>query len=161
MGVLINGVPLLPTVGLAHPHLLPKSATNGATPAVPSDCTNIPGICGRYERIDPQQIVFSFRMPDGFKGIPTITLVAPGKSVDLNSIPNVRINRQSNATLRSDGGFMFGKRPPRIAITDVQLLNIDSSSGDVEALVEGRGFNQLWDRVFVNDVEVLAASRDF
>ena len=161
MGVLINGVPLLPTVGLAHPYLMPKSTTNGAAPAVASDCTNVQGICGRFERIDPQQVVFSFRMPDGFKGIPTITLVAPGKSVDLNSIPNVRINRTSNVTLKDDGAFMFGKRPPRVAITDVQLLNTDASSGDVEALVEGRGFNQAWDRVYVNDVEVKGANRDF
>lgn len=161
IGVLINGVPLLPTVGLAHPYLMPKSTTNSAAPAVSSDCTNVQGICGRYERIDPQQIVFTFRMPDGFKGIPTITLVAPGKSVDLNSIPNVRINRKANATLRDDGGFMFGKRPPRVAITDVQLLNIDSSSGSVEALVEGRGFNQLLDQVYVNDVEVSGVSMEF
>ena len=56
---------------------------------------------------------------------------------------------------------MFGKRPPRVAITDVQLLNTDASSGDVEALVEGRGFNQAWDRVYVNDVEVKGANRDF
>jgi hypothetical protein len=161
MGVLINGVPLLPTVGLAHPYLMPKSTSNGAAPAVASDCANVQGICGRFERIDPQQIVFSFRMQDGFQGIPTITLVAPGKSVDLNSIPNVRINRTSNVTLKDDGGFMFGKRPPRVAITDVQLLNIDANSGNVEALVEGRGFNQAWDRVYVNDVEVKGANRDF
>ena len=159
MGVLINGVPLLPTVGLAHPDLMPKSA-NGAAPAVASDCANVQGICGRFERIDPQQIVFAFRMQDGFKGIPTITLVAPGKSVDLNSIP-VRINRQPNVTLRDDAGFMFGKRPPRLAITDVQLLNMDSSSRYVEALVEGRGFDPFLDRVYVNDVEVRGRNKDF
>ncbi|HEU4836086.1 MAG TPA: hypothetical protein VFS90_16780 [Pyrinomonadaceae bacterium] len=160
MGVLINGVPLLPTVGLAHPQLMPRSTTNSAAPAVVSDCTNVQGICGRYERIDPQQIVFSFRMHDAFKGIPTITLVAPGKSVDLNTIPNVRINRKSNSMLRDDGPFMFGKRPPRLSISDVQLLNVDSNSGTMEALVEGRGFDVLSDRVYVNDVEVRGLRKD-
>lgn len=159
MGVLINGVPLLPTVGLAHPYLMPKSTTNSAAPAVASDCTNVQGICGRYERIDPQQIVFSFKMPDGFRGIPTITLVAPGKSVDLNSIPNIRINRRSNLTLKDDGSFMFGKRPPRVSIADVQLLSTDSNFGTLEALVEGRGFGAS-DRVYVNDIEVLTPSKD-
>ncbi|HEX5602092.1 MAG TPA: hypothetical protein VFX63_06050 [Pyrinomonadaceae bacterium] len=158
MGVLINGVPLLPTVGLAHPYLMPKSTTSG-TPAVVSDCTGVQGICGRFERIDTQQVVFTFRMPDAFKGIPTITLVAPGKSVDLNTIPGIRINRTSNRTLRDDGGFMFGKRPPRVSIEDVQLLNIDLSSGTVEALVEGRGFRDA-DKVYVNNEEVEKESKE-
>ena len=159
IGVLIDGIPLLPTVGLAQPHLMPKS--NTGTTAVASDCPNEESICGRYERIDPQQIVFSFRMPDDFKGIPTITLIAPGKSVDLNTIPNVRINRLSNATLRDDGGFMFGKRPARLSISDVQLLNIDSNSGTVEALVAGNGFNELWDKVYVNNMEVQGTRKEF
>jgi hypothetical protein len=142
MGVLINGVALFPTVGLAHPHLMPKKGggANGAAQPATSECNGGQTICGRYERVDSQQIVFSFRMPDGFQGIPTITLVAPGKSVDLNTTPNLRINRRSNLLLRDDGDFMFGKRPPPFALDNVELLNAGSSSASAEALVSGRGF---------------------
>ena len=163
MGVLVDGVPLFPTVGLAQLHLMPKKpGANGAEPPpLASECVGATGICGRYERVDSEQIVFSFKMPANYTGIPTITLIAPGKSIDLNSIP-VRINRgTANSTLREDGAFMFGRRPPRFTITDVQLLNVDSNSPDVEALVEGRGFNALLDQVYVNGAPVVAPQKEF
>src|SRR5215217_3297310 len=120
MGVLIDGVPLFPTVGLAQLQLMPrKPAVNGVEPPLASECLGTTGICGRYERVDSEQIVFSFKMPAEYKGTPTITLIAPGKSLDLNSLPNLRINGDSNVNLRRDASTMFGEG---LTITDFQPL---------------------------------------
>ena len=153
MGVLINGVPLFPTVGLAQPQLMPKPTGAGATATpLPSECSVATTICGRYERIDQQQIVFSFRMPTNSDiGIPTITLVAPGKSVDLNSLPDLIVNgtrlikrndRDEKLVERDERvDYMFGVRPSSVlSITDFILLNGSSSSPYVEALLTGTGF---------------------
>jgi hypothetical protein len=156
MGVLVNGVALDPTVGLAQPNLMPRrtplTATATPTPAATTDkCQQ--GICGRHERIDPEQIVFSFRMPDAFKGTPTITLIAPGKSVDINSLPNLRINGEPNASLRDERiPFMFGNRAT-LSIADLQLLNVTPGSASVVALLTGTGFKDT-DSVFVNGMEL-------
>jgi hypothetical protein len=130
MGVLVNGVPLFPTVGLAQPHLMPKrvvkeGASSSSSAAL--DCSSksgASGVCGMYERIDPEQIVFSFKMPNGYAGNPTITLISPGRSVDLNSLPNLRINRMPNVGLKDERvPFMFGNRAT-LSITNLQLLSV-------------------------------------
>jgi hypothetical protein len=168
MGVLINGVPLHATVGLAQPHLMPKpAAVNGATPAIPSECAESQTFCGRYERVDAQQIVFSFKMPQESKiGIPTITLVAPGKSVDLNSLPDLFVNgrrlvKNSDNTdqklVEEDEAvkFMFGVRQsPVLSITDLILLNDSSGSASVQALLTGTGFDGTKDAVYINGVQL-------
>jgi hypothetical protein len=162
MGVLVNGTPLFPTVGLGQPSLMPKKAAADGTTTpqttVPSDCTGVTGICGRYERIDPKQIVFSFRMSDTFEGTPTITLIAPGKSVDLNMLHNLTITHGdthfTNAALSDEGvRFMFGKRAA-LAINDVQLLNASPDSTKVEALLTGTGFDDAKDEVYVNGTPI-------
>lgn len=161
MGVLVNGVALDPTVGLAQPNLMPRRTQ--PTPAVPTPapiaadkCQQ--SICGRYERIDPEQIVFSFKMPDTFKGTPTITLIAPGKSVDLNIIRNLKINTELNASLRDERvPFMFGTRAS-LSITDLQLLNVSPGSANVVALLTGTGFRES-DTVYVNGMELTAPAK--
>ena len=193
MGVLINGVPLYPTVGLAHPHLMPKrtvpeqentatngapgnggsgngEATNGATKTpFPFDCGTTSNICGRYERVDPGQIVFTFKMPSGSAiGIPTITLVAPGKSVDLNSLPNLYVNgtrlgknangmdeRISESEQRVL--FMFGVQP----LTEVQLVSGISTDRHVDVVIRGAGFDTTKDTIYVNGTKIDAANRTF
>jgi len=175
IGVLVNGVPLFTTVGLAQPQLMPrKAAAAGApSPIVASDCVGATGICGRYERIDPEQIVFSFKMPANSEiGIPTMTLVAPGKSVDLNSLPNLIVNGISLGK-KKDGKpfdeklvedddnvkFLFGVRPSSVlSITDVQLLNISPNSPQVVALLTGTGFSAA-DEVYVNGIELKGAAK--
>ena len=160
MGVLVDGVPLFPTVGLGHPHLIPRRAATGGAAAQPAvgDCANVTdAICGRYERIDPRQIVFTFRMKDSFKGKPTITLIGPGKSVDLNMLRNLTIRdgkaRHVNASL-SDGNVaaMFGP-PASLSITDLQVLSVGPNSTKMLAVVTGTGFTKT-DSVFVNGEEV-------
>jgi hypothetical protein len=166
MGVLVNGVPLFPTVGLAHPHLMPKPATAGATPSIPIDCTNVQTICGRYERIDPQQIVFSFKMPTNAEiGIPTITLVAPGKSIDLNSLPNLTVNGERDVKLGQDetrADYMFGTRSSSVlSINELLVMNDNSGFPLVKALLTGTGFDRAKDAVYINGIELDPTSKSF
>jgi hypothetical protein len=172
MGVLVNGVPLFATVGLAQPQLMPKPpVTNGTPPpTIPGDCSGAAGICGRYERVDAQQIVFSFKMPSNSEvGIPTITLVAPGKSVDLNSLPDLRVNGRQLVRKRvknewidetlveseENVKFMFGARPSAVlSIGEFILLNPNSGSPYVEALLTGTGFDAANDSIYINGVEI-------
>src|SRR4029079_274884 len=115
------------------------------------------GICGRYERIDSDQIVFSFKMPKNYVGTPTITLIAPGKAVDLNSIGRLRINSKANVNLRDDGAFIFGRRPSAVlSIADLQLLNVTATGTNV-VILTGTGFDSANDKVYVNGVELTAA----
>lgn len=169
MGVLVNGIPLFATVGLAQPHLMPRtSGAVGAGPqAAPSECTGATNICGRYERIDPQQIVFSFKMPaNSTIGIPTITLVAPGKSVDLNSLPDLHVNgrrlvkkpdRKDERLVETEETveFMFGVRPSSVlSITDLLILNGNAAATSVDALMTGTGFDRAKDTLYINGMKM-------
>ena len=195
MGVLINGVPLYPTVGLAHPHLMPRkiiktepaqnggsgngSAGNGATAngttatsLFPFECPNANGICGRFERVDPGQIVFSFRMPSGSTlGIPTITLIAPGKSVDLNSLADLYVNGArlgrnqylTEASLTQSETeepvpFMFGVRP---SLAEVQIVSGISSDRLIDIVLRGAGFDNTKDTIYINGTKIDAANRTY
>jgi hypothetical protein len=182
MGVLVDGVPLFSTVGLAQPHLMPKkaAAAEGQTATTATfDCTGEQsGICGRYERIDSEQIVFSFRMPANYVGTPTLTLIAPGKAVDLNSIGRLRINGKGNIGLRNDAAFMFGRRPSAVlSIGDLQPLSESTiitlptpragapttasggtTSTIVKAILTGTGFDDANDIVYVNRVPLTTAT---
>jgi len=151
MGVLVDGVPLFPTIGLAQQFLMPrKPGANGADPPpLASDCVGAAGICGRYERVDAQQIVFSFKMPAAYTGTPTITLIGPGKSIDLNGLTNVRINRQP-VTLRDEAGVMFGTTG--IVLNTLEVRPQASSMWD--GYLSGSGFVDKKDKIYVNGVEV-------
>lgn len=156
MGVLINGVPLAPTVGLAQPNLMPKTPGPNNTVVIQpvNNCATDTAICGGYERIDSEQIVFSFKMPANFVGTPTITLIAPGKSVDLNSIPNVRINKTSNANLNNTAAFMFGRRP------EMQLLGFTPGVARVSGILSGGGFTAT-DNLYINGAEITGDQKQF
>lgn len=156
MGVLINGVPLAPTVGLAQPTLMPKKLKADKTFEVlpANNCTTTTTICGGYERIDAEQIVFSFKMPANYVGTPTITLIAPGKSVDLNSLRNIRINRKSNDNLNDGAAFMFGKRP------EMQLLGFTPGIARVSGILSGGGFTDA-DNLYINGAEITGTQKQF
>jgi hypothetical protein len=155
MGVLVDGVPLFPTIGLAQQHLMPRKAgANGADPPpLASDCAGDQSICGRYERVDSKQMVFSFRMPDGYTGTPAITLIAPGKSVDLNGLPNIRINGQTNVRLR-DGSVMFGTTG--LSISNFEVSRVPGSFW--EGFLSGTGFDTTKDTVLVNGTQAAKMS---
>jgi hypothetical protein len=147
MGVLVNGVPLTQTVGLAQPLL---AVTHKGLAPVPCDKR----ACGELERIDPHEIVFSFTLPkdaDGkdVEGIPTITLVAPGKSVDLNWL-DVTINGKRHTAL-DKSPFMFGSRPddPKLGVTDLKVFRASPHSDDAYALLTGTKFSA-GDTIYVN-----------
>lgn len=160
MGVLINGLPLAAAVGLAQPHLMPKrpGANNTMVLQAANNCVADSTICGSYERIDSEQIIFSFRMPANYTGTPTITLIGPGKSIDLNSLRNMRINRKSNLSLNDGAPFMYGRRPGATLI-DLQLLNFSPGSARVKALLTGSGF-EATDVLYVNGTEILVPYKD-
>ena len=95
-GVLINGSPLTHAIGLAQPLIRDDSLTGART------AEDLKGekVRGRIERIDSEQLVFSFEMPESFTGTPTITLVAPGKAIDLNPLPMI-VNTHGKTTLNA------------------------------------------------------------
>ena len=172
MGVLVNGVPLWQVVGLAQPLLQarPASAANSANPApTPPNCADGGAVvCGYIERIDPEQIVFSFTMPAAFEGIPTITLVAPGKSVDVNWLPNLTINGKRNMRLDSDkSAFVFGDRPkpvvpppPRLTITDFKVFSVSADNRQALAILTGTEFTAA-DEVYVNGKQLEEGPNEF
>ena len=94
-GVLVNGSPLAQSIGLAQPLIRDDSET-GARAA-----EDIKGekVHGRIERVDSEQLVFSFEMPADFTGTPTITLVAPGKAIDINRLTDLYINGTRDSAL--------------------------------------------------------------
>ena len=157
MGVLVDGIPLAATVGLAQPQLMPKKLGSDGTAlkAPTDDCVNSSRVCGSYERIDSEQIVFSFRMPDDYHGIPTITLIGPGKAVDLNSLPGLRINGVPPKGTLNEKAFMFGARPAEVfSIKDLQLFNLPDGVSQ-RALLIGTKFDNKKDEIYVNGVRLI------
>jgi subtilisin-like proprotein convertase family protein len=99
IGVLINGIPLPHSIGLAQPLIRDDSRAGDLT----KEEFKAAEIQGRVERIDANKIVFSFKMPEDYEGTPTITLVAPGKAIDLNWLTNIGINEvDAPATLSTN-----------------------------------------------------------
>jgi hypothetical protein len=150
MGVLINGVPLTQAIGLAQPTV--ESIISSKVSGI---CEN--GICGRFERISSSQIVISFNAPSGFKGTPRITLVAPGKAIELNRL-SLNINGTEDTRL-DDSDFMFGKPDTKASIS-VDDFNIASSTGlQMRGVITGDGFEKV-DKFYVNGVERTCTPRN-
>lgn len=161
IGVLINGVPLPHSIGLAQPLIRDDSNAGKLTER---DFTNAE-IQGRVERIDAKKIVFSFKMPEDYGGTPTITLVAPGKAIDLNWLTNIGINGDpAPATLSGAnkdackspptpgcavvGAPMFADAAPRqLRIDKVEAFRRPRNR--INVLIHGAGF-EASHRVFVN-----------
>lgn len=155
IGVLVNGVPLRQSIGLAQPLIRDDSRAGQLT----EEDFKESKIQGHIERVDTNKIVFSFTMPDDFEGTPTITLVAPGKAIDLNWLTNIHINEiQGFATLssRSRNACKKGQTPPPcIEVADdmfagdpVNPLRIDrveafrSAGRSINVLITGAGFKR-------------------
>ncbi|HEX8565199.1 MAG TPA: hypothetical protein VF648_05980 [Pyrinomonadaceae bacterium] len=136
-GILINGVPLKPALGLAQPFIVDDSLTrNDVDEELASETVQ-----GRYERVDANQLIATFRIKD-FEKIPVITIIAPGKAIDLNRLNNLRINQNRSASLDPAViEWMFGERPPpppAIRIEGVAVFR--RNAGTLIALVSGAGF---------------------
>lgn len=103
VGILINGVPLREAVGLGQLNvesILDDRKTR-------DNCVG--DICGRFERIDAHEIVVSFRMPNDFIGTPRISVIGPGKSIELNKL-FLTVNGEEDVQLDSSD-LMFGDAP--------------------------------------------------
>ena len=143
-GVLINGVPLVHSIGLAQPLLRDDSETGRRT----AEDLRDQEIKGRIERVDSEKIIFSFKMAQDYKGTPTITLIAPGRATNINGL-ELSINDQNNVKLKDFKPRMFGHTP------DPEPFRIDSvkvfrrSGTLLTALVTGAGFGAT-QYVFVN-----------
>lgn len=140
IGIMINGVPLKQAVGIAQPFIRDDSET---ALKVISDLTN-EKIKGNFERIDSNQIVATFEIPD-FEGTPVITLVAPGIAIDINrsDLDNLYINGTPNTSLENSA-FMFGSKPSGatpLKIDSVEVFPI-AGTNNVNALIYGEGFNK-------------------
>lgn len=166
IGVLVNGVPLVHSIGLAQP-LLRDDSKAGKEALIDSEREEIQG---RIERVDSNKIVFSFKMPKDFDETPTITLVAPGKAIDINWLNNVDINGVSPSTLSpsaenacragqtpaidrcipvADAMFKGDPARPSFRIDGIEAFRGDN--GKVSVVVTGAGF-EAGTQVFVNGV---------
>ena len=164
IGVLINGVPLPHSIGLAQPLIRDDSNAGRLTDQEFKDAQ----IKGRIERIDANKIVFSFTMPEDYEGTPTITLVAPGKAIDLNWLINIGINDAKPATLSSTSQnacksagnppgcipvgakMFFTDPPPALRIDKVEAFR--RANNTLNVLIHGAGFENTH-RVFINGFE--------
>jgi hypothetical protein len=151
IGVLIDGVPLLHSIGLAQPLIRDDSNAGKATVQEFGNAD----IRGQIERIDSEKIVFSFNMPSDFAGTPTITLVAPGRATNINDLRLV-IRGVPNMTLDGFSTKMFGNspEPDQFRIDGVRVFRRTPKS--LIALVSGAGFVDQgagFPRVFVNGVQ--------
>jgi hypothetical protein len=148
-GVLVNGSPLTHAIGLAQPLIRDDSETGART----ADDLKGEKVRGRIERIDSEQIVFSFEMPATYTGTPTITLVAPGKAIDINRL-NLYINGVHNTSLDALAGSspMFNLDPdPTVKIDGIEVYR-SAGGRRLTALVNGKGFNSATQNAFVNGV---------
>jgi hypothetical protein len=150
IGVLVDGVPLRPSVGLAQPLLAGDDHCKGVTNAV----------CGDFERIDPEQIVISFARAG--TGTPTITLVGPGKSVDLNPL-TLTINGTRDLKLSDTKTPPIFKEPDKpkesegddkkLGITSFSVFLVSPNKRQAYAVLNGANFTSDT-RVFVNGKEL-------
>lgn len=135
-GILINGVPLVQSIGLAQPLIRDDSAAGRATSAEFKDAE----VQGQVERINTEKIIFSFKMPPDFKGTPTITLIAPGRATDLNDLP-LQINDDRDKKLDDYKPKMFGNEPDPAAFRiDGVRVTRNRATGKLTARVTGAGF---------------------
>lgn len=146
IGVLVNGVPLTQALGLGQPFIRDDSETRKqALSEIQKE-----EVTGSFERIGAEQIITSFKVPD-FEGTPTITLVAPGKSLDLNSLSRLRVNHAYQGLSESD--FIFGKRVG----SNKEEVSVDKASaflvaGKMNLIISGKNLNKVT-TVYINGVE--------
>lgn len=139
IGILVNGVALPHSIGLAQPHVRDDSEAGRQTREEFKDAE----VKGEIERIDPNKIVFHFKMAPDFQGTPTITLIAPGRAIDINWLENIYINGRPQGTALNDFKptmFGHGPGPDPFRIDRLRVFrSVDGKS--LTALVSGAGFH--------------------
>jgi hypothetical protein len=109
-------------------------------------------IHGTIERVDAEQIVVSFQMPDDYTGTPTVTVVAPGKAIDLNWLQLYVNGSREKTTLDRYPARMFGGEPPSSSIDGVEVFK-NPRTHKLAALVDVTGPDASAE-VFVNGVDL-------
>ena len=148
IGVLINGIPLRHSIGLAQPLIRDDSTASRETEKEFKDSE----IQGRIERVDTNKVVFTFKMPPEFEGTPTITLVTPGKAINLNWLTNISINEDrepatlasqtTNACATPDADHCVRLAKPMF-FSDFNIDRVEAfrnSDGQMNLLITGAGF---------------------
>jgi hypothetical protein len=120
-GVLVNGVPLSRTVAIARPGFVPEATTSV------SQASTAQQVEGEYELINPRKMILSFSMGNAYEGTPIISLVTPQKTMPINFLKDLTINRRSEPTslqVQSEVEPMFLSR---LEVTGLELTP-DSSA---------------------------------
>lgn len=135
-GVLVDGIPLVESIGLAQPLIRDDSAAGRATVADLKDAE----VQGQFERVNSEKVVFSFKMASDYKGTPTITLIAPGRATDLNDLP-LQINDDHDKKLKDYLPKMIGneRKPDDFRIDGIRVTG-NRATGHLTAQVSGAGF---------------------
>ena len=143
VGVLINGIPLREAVGLAQLNVESLLADSRTSDNCVSDT------CGRFERINAEEVVISFKTPSNEPGTPRITLIGPGRSVELNNL-FLRINGQDDVQL-TNSDEMFGPSPDTTlrTIADFKVAPMQGSTTDTTGVLTGKRFKPD-DTIYVN-----------
>ncbi len=135
-GVLVNGVPLKPALGLAQPFILDDSVTGEKA----RELLKNEKITGSYERVGSEHIILAFNMPEDYE-VPVITLVSPGKAINLNRL-DLYVNSSTSVTKLDEADFMFGKRigtnPTAIKIDKINVF--ETAEGMLNAVITGENF---------------------
>jgi len=143
IGVMINGIPLREAVGLAQLNVESILGNDKTSDNCVSD------ICGRFERINAEEVVMSFKTPSSDTGTPRITLIGPGRSVELNNL-FLRINGQDDVQL-NNCDRMFGPAPDTTlrTIADFKVAPAQGSTTDTTGVLTGKKFKPN-DDIYVN-----------
>lgn len=154
-GIMINGVPLLESIGLAQNFI--RDDSNVSKEVLEKHKSE--KIRGSFERVDSNQIIASFEIDDGENGTPVITLVSPGKALDLNPY-TLYINGRRTSLQNAE--WMFGVRPPTstFQVSDTQIFVSDIINGDITeltALLSGKNLHRITG-IFVNGQPITTAT---
>ncbi len=149
-GILVDGVALKPSIGVAQPGLTRNlGAVNEGNSA----------ISGSYEIINSRQIVLAYTMPPTYKGTPTISLVAPGRGRVLNDL-RLRINGLDGRTL-DEMPLMIAADVEAQALTITNMEVVNTTGTQMKAYLTGTRFDESKDRIFVNSTELDASNKHF
>ncbi len=146
VGILVNGVPLREAVGLGQLNIESILGDDKTK----DNCVG--QTCGRFERIDANQIILSFQTPGDFKGTPRIAIIGPGKEIEINKLL-LTINGVEDAQLE-DAPAMFGEEPDPPGstlrrIADFKVAPTGGGSTTMTGVLTGSRFKST-DNIFVN-----------
>jgi hypothetical protein len=143
-GILIDGIPLRPSLGLGQPFILDDSATA-------EKVTDTGTIKGSFERVASNQLIASFEMgPDYTNRTPQITLIAPGKALLLNR-ERIRVNRYYGGLEDQNAPNMFGEGTRGEEIASISKPAIFQEGGNLVAIVQGKNLDKVTS-VYANGV---------